>query len=55
LSTSTYFDVATWDGSDVFSPEGSTAVFVRERMKAALQIKVTNVASKDLPKVEQVV
>lgn len=49
-----YFDLGTWDGSDIFAPEGTTATFVVERVKTALQaIKVTNMKFDDLTKVEQ--
>jgi hypothetical protein len=38
------FDSATWDGSDVFTPEGYTASFVVERVKTAVEAAgITNV------------
>jgi len=39
-----YFDEATWDGSDVFTPEGTTFVFVTAKVKQALEeAKITGV------------
>ena len=39
-----YFDSATWDGSDVFVPEGTGLTVVTEAVKVALQHnKITNV------------
>lgn len=39
-----YFDPESWDGSDIFIPEGTAAVCVVERVKQALeQRKLTNI------------
>ena len=39
-----YFDEGTWDGSDVFTPEGTTFVFVTVKVKQALEeAKITGV------------
>ena len=39
-----YFDPGTWDGSDIFMPEGTLAVCVVERVKQALEErKLTNI------------
>lgn len=36
-SRGVYFDPATWDGSDIFSPEGTGLVIVTQRVKDALE------------------
>ena len=39
-----YFDPRTWDGSDLFLPEGWASIFVTEAVKKALEkAKITNV------------
>ena len=44
-----YFAAETWDGSDIFIPEGTTAVCVVERVKQALEKrKLTNISFKPL-------
>ncbi len=38
-----YFDLSTWDGSDLFMPEGTGFIFVTEPAKSALEkAKITN-------------
>lgn len=50
-----YFDPATWDGSDVFVPEGNSAwILVVERVKKALdRAKVKNIEFTSLDTVER--
>lgn len=44
-----YFDPETWDGSDIFIPEGTSAVCVVERVKQALERrKLMNISFKPL-------
>ena len=39
-----YFEMDTWDGSDIFSPEGTLYTFVNEKVKEILiKNKVTNI------------
>lgn len=46
----------TWDGSDVFTPDGTAFVFVTERVRDALvTAKVTNISLTRLTEVEQLV
>ena len=48
-----YFDPATWDGSDIFLPEGTSHTFVTEAVKEALeQAKITNVCFTRLTEAE---
>lgn len=49
-----YFDPTTWDGSDLFCPDGSSHVIATSRVKIALErATLTNVAFIALPDVEQ--
>lgn len=49
-----FFDPATWDGSDLFRPEGSDAVVVTERVRDQLAaLPTTNVTFERLDQVEQ--
>lgn len=48
------FDTDTWDGSDIFMPDGSTATLVVDAVRKALvRIKATNIRFDDIAKVEQ--
>ena len=50
------FDPASWDGSDVFTPEGSTFVFVSERVREAIEAaRLTNVALERITEIERMV
>jgi len=50
-----YFDEATWDGSDVFTPEDTAFVFVTERVKRAMEkAKLTNVTFTALDSVARI-
>jgi hypothetical protein len=49
-----YFDEATWDGSDVFTPNDTAFVFVSDKVKRALEkAKITNVAFTSLDSVAE--
>ena len=49
-----YFDEASWDGSDVFTAEGSTFVFVTEKVKRALEkAKITGLEFTPLSEFER--
>lgn len=48
-----YFDLNSWDGSDIFTPEKSTFTFVTEKVISLLsKSKATNVIFKNLTKFE---
>lgn len=47
-----YFDAETWDGSDVFLPEGTAWIFVTERVKQAAK-GLTNLAFRRVTEVER--
>jgi hypothetical protein len=48
-----YFDPATWDGSDIFAPEGTTHIVVTGKVKRALdEHRITNIEFKRLTDVE---
>ena len=50
------FHPETWDGSDVFTPEGTAHVFVAQRVRDALvEAKVTNMTLRPLTEVAQYV
>jgi hypothetical protein len=50
-----YFDLNSWDGSDVFTPEKSTFMFVTEKVKKLLvKNKVTNIIIENITKYEQI-
>jgi hypothetical protein len=50
------FDPHTWDGSDVFTPDGSAAVVVTARAGVALErARLTNIALTRLSEIEQIV
>lgn len=49
-----YFDEATWNGSDVFTPEGTTFVFVTDKVRRGLEgSKITNVSFTPLDRCER--
>jgi hypothetical protein len=51
-----YFDPITWDGSDIFSPEGTAVIIVTEKVKTAFeQAGITNVTFTPLTEVESLV
>ena len=51
-----YFDSSTWDGNDVFLPEGTSFVFATEKVKSAVEeAGLTNVAFTPLDSVSQIV
>jgi hypothetical protein len=51
-----YFDPATWDGSDLFVPEGTGWIIVMEPVKEALtRARVTNIGFGRLTEIEQMV
>lgn len=51
-----YFDLSTWDGSDLFMPEGTGFIFVTEPAKSALEkAKLTNLHFTRLTEVERLV
>ena len=48
------FPPKSWDGSDIFTPEGFAAIYVVERVKEALEeARVTNVAFERLTEIER--
>jgi hypothetical protein len=48
------FKPESWDGSDVFTPEGFSAVYVGERVKEALEAaKITNIHLERLSEIER--
>lgn len=48
-----YFDASTWDGSDLFMPDGTARTVVNETVKAAVErAKLKNVSFKRLTEVE---
>lgn len=48
-----YFDQESWDGSDIFSPEGTGFVFVTEKVKLALEeAEVSNLIFKAITEIE---
>ena len=48
-----YFDPATWDGSDIFQPEGTGYILVVESVKRALvRAKVKNLVFKRLDEID---
>ncbi len=56
VSRGMYFEPATWDGTDIFMPEGEHYwwIFVTEGVKLALQeAKVRNVSLTPLPRVDR--
>lgn len=49
-----YFEPDTWDGSDVFAPEGSTLTFVTQDVGGAIErLKPTNALIEQLSEIEQ--
>lgn len=49
-----YFDPESWDGSDLFTPEGTTVTVVTEPVKSALErVGITNVHFKPLTEFER--
>jgi hypothetical protein len=51
-----YFDLATWDGSDIFGPASTAHVFVVERVKQAIErARLTNFSFQALSAVERLV
>jgi hypothetical protein len=49
-----YFDPSTWDGTDIFRPNGTVHTFVVEKVKEAFeQAKITNVRFKKLTEIER--
>lgn len=50
-----YFDLSTWDGSDIFMPEGTGHIIVTERVRESIMTaRLTNIALTPLPNVERV-
>lgn len=50
-----YFDLGSWDGSDVFTPEKTMFIFVTEKVKRLLvKIKATNVSIVNITKYEMI-
>lgn len=48
------FDAATWDGSEVFTPQGTTFVFVTDKMRRALEsAEISNVSFTRLSEFER--
>ncbi|KAF0203981.1 MAG: hypothetical protein FD170_670 [Bacteroidetes bacterium] len=48
-----YFDLKSWDGSDIFTPKESRFTFVTEKVKSLLlNSKVTNIAFENITKHE---
>ena len=53
LKRGLYFDLATWDKSDIFIPEGSLSIIVTSRVKDILEdIEATNVRLRKVSEVE---
>ena len=49
-----YFDLNTWDGSDIFVPASSGLVIVTERVKTAIEkAKLKNISFERLTEIEQ--
>lgn len=49
------FDPQTWDGSDVFAPEGTRLVFITDRVKAALEsLRPTNTLIEPISSIERI-
>jgi hypothetical protein len=47
------FDYGTWDGSDFFSPEGTTLRFITEKVKGIIDNnKIANVDVKEITKID---
>lgn len=54
VKTGLYFDEATWDGSDVFAPQGTTFVFVTDKVRRAMDsAKISNVTFTPLNEFER--
>jgi hypothetical protein len=51
-----YFDITTWDGSDLFSPAPNKSIFVTERLKEAADVaKLVNVSFQRITEIQQLV
>lgn len=51
-----YFDGESWDGSDMFRPEGTRMTIVTRRVKEVIEgIKATNIAFKPILEIERLV
>ncbi len=51
-----YFDLSTWDGRDLFMPEGTGYIFITEAVKSALEeAKLSNLHFDKLTDVERLV
>lgn len=50
-----YFDLNSWDGSDVFTPEKTTFIFITEKVRRLLiKIKATNVSIVNVTQYERI-
>ncbi len=48
------FDPASWDGSDIFTPDEYTSIFIVDRVRRALEeVKMTNASIKRLSEIER--
>lgn len=51
-----YFEPDTWDGSDVFAPEGTTLTFITQEVGRAIErLKPTNARIQQLSEITQMV